>query len=142
MNTDPVIKEILVNAPAHKVWKALTDPVDMKNWYFPVEVFIPEPGFAFTFYGEKDDRQYPISCVILEAIPGKKLSYTWNYDDFPGETIVTFSMEEEYGQTRVQLIHEGLENISGEHKDASKENHAQGWESIIGSSLKEYVENR
>lgn len=141
MNTGPVIEEITVKAPASKVWKAITDPADMQNWYFPVERFDPEPGFEFKFYGEKDERKYPISCKIIAAEKDKSLSYTWSYDDFPAETIVTFDLFEEGWQTRIRLTHEGLEHIPEEHKEASRENHVEGWHQIIGSSLKEYVEN-
>jgi len=142
MKKEPVIKEILVNATATKVWKAITDKEDMKHWYFPVEEFRTELGFEFTLYGEKDDRKYPIACRIISVELNKKLSYTWNYRDFPAETIVTFELFEEGSQTKVRLTHEGLEKIPEKYKDASKENHREGWNHIIGSSLKEYAEKK
>lgn len=40
----PIIVEQKVNAPAQKVWKALTDIDEMKIWYFDIPDFIPKPG--------------------------------------------------------------------------------------------------
>jgi len=43
-----VIKEVILNASVPKVWKAITDRDDMKQWYFDIEEFRPEPGSSFT----------------------------------------------------------------------------------------------
>ena len=47
-NAEPVIKEVLLNAPASKVWKAITDKNEMKQWYFDLAEFKPEVGFEFS----------------------------------------------------------------------------------------------
>ena len=140
MQTDPVIKEVILNAPIEKVWGAITDKEEMKGWYFTIEEFKAQPGFPFKMYGEKKGIKFPISCIIREVQPMEKLSYTWSYDDFPAETLVTFELREQDGQTILRLTHQGLETIP-EHPDASVQNHIDGWEFIIGTSLKQYVEN-
>jgi uncharacterized protein YndB with AHSA1/START domain len=137
---EPLIKEVLVQAPVSRVWKAITDKDDMAQWYFKVPEFKAEVGFEFKFYGEDEQRQYPISLKVIEVVPGSKLAYTWNYDDFPGETVVTFELfDQGSGQTLVRLTHTGLEKLAA-HPRVSKENHMQGWNMIVGEQLKAFVE--
>ena len=93
MDHKPVILEILLNAPVKKVWKALTDKNEMKIWYFDLEEFKPEVGFKFHFTGgPSPDKQYLHLCEITEVIPEKKLSQTWRYDGYPGNSFLTFEL--------------------------------------------------
>lgn len=140
MEKGPVVKEVILNASVDKVWRAITDTKKMKEWYFNIEEFIAQPGFQFKMYGEKKGVKFPISCTVKEVEQNKKLSYTWNYDDFPAETLLIFELKENGDQTVLRLIHDGLENIPPGNTDVSVENHRDGWEFIIGTSLKQYVE--
>src|SRR5438105_12366882 len=47
--TDAVVVERTLNAPIAKVWKALTDVDQMRQWYFDLRKFRPEVGFEFEF---------------------------------------------------------------------------------------------
>src|SRR5258706_1074049 len=140
MVNEPLIKEVIVNAPASKVWKALTDKKEMKKWYFDIEDFKPKIGYSFKFYGEKEGKKFPTSCIITEVEKGKKIAYTWSYDEHPAITTVTFRLSDEGDKTKVRLTHEGLEKTPTGDRDFSRQSHQQGWESIIGTSLKRYVE--
>jgi uncharacterized protein YndB with AHSA1/START domain len=141
VNTEPVVKEVTVDAPAERVWKAITDKDEMKQWYFDIESFKPEVGFEFQFTGENEGRKFVHLCKILEVVPGKKLKHSWKYEGHPGESFVTFELFEENGKTRVRLTHEGLESFGG-GADFAKENFVAGWNEIIGTRLKEYVEKK
>lgn len=140
MQINQVTKEIILQASVETVWRAITDKEEMKRWYFTIDEFIPEPGFQFKLYGERKGIQYPISCTIREVQLNERLSYSWNYDDFPAETLVTFELEAKGAQTLLRFTHEGLEDIPNDGPDTSVRNHADGWDFIIGSSLKQYVE--
>jgi uncharacterized protein YndB with AHSA1/START domain len=135
----PVIKEVTVDAPVERVWKAITDKEDMKQWYFDLENFKAEVGFEFQFYGGDEETKYLHLCKITEVISGKKLSYSWRYDGQPGESFVTFELFNEGERTKVRLTHEGLETFPATPAFA-KENFVAGWDHIIGISLKEFVE--
>ena len=135
----PFIIERVFNAPVEVLWKAITDKNEMKQWYFDLKEFKAEPGFKFTFTGGKDDRQYLHLCEVKDVIPNKKLSYTWKYDNYPGESKVTFELFPENDKTRLKLTHEGLETFSANNPDFAKSNFAEGWTGIIGTSLKNYI---
>ena len=137
----PLIIEITCDAPVEKIWKAITDKNEMKQWYFDLANFKAEIGFEFQFYGgPAPERQYLHLCKVTEAVAGKKLTYSWRYDGYPGNSFVTFELFGEGNRTRVKLTHTGLETFPKENPDLDAANFVKGWKDIIGKSLKEYVE--
>lgn len=141
MKNEPIVIERTYDAPIEKVWKAITDKGDMKKWYFDLAEFKPEVGFEFQFEGGPDEGpKYLHLCKITEVIPNKKLTYSWRYDGYEGNSYVTFELFEEGGKTRIKLTHSGLETFPANVPDFAKENFAKGWTDIIGRSLKEFVE--
>jgi len=73
----PLVKEVLLNAPASKVWKAITNKDQMKKWYFDLAEFKPEVGFEFQFHAGDEKKQWLHLCKITEVAAGKKLTYSW-----------------------------------------------------------------
>jgi uncharacterized protein YndB with AHSA1/START domain len=141
MNHIPVTVEITYNAPPEKIWAALTSKEQMKQWYFDLADFRAEPGFTFQFYGEgKEGEKYLHRCAVQEAIANKKLSYTWRYDGYEGNSLVSFELFPEGDTTKLVLTHSGLETFPGTTKAFAKENFVEGWTHIINISLKDYLE--
>lgn len=141
MNNEPIVVGTVLHAPVWKVWEALTDNNKMKQWYFDLPAFKPEVGFQFQFTGGTEEHQYLHLCKITEAIPEKKLAYTWMYENVPVETVVSFELFEEAGnKTRIRLTHDGVENFPKNNPDFAKQNFIQGWTEIVNNSLKEFVE--
>lgn len=140
MTDQPFTIERTLNAPIARVWQAITGEHDMKQWYFTLPGFKAEVGYEFQFTGGPDDRQYLHLCKVTEVVPGSKLTYSWRYDGYAGNSFVTFELFDEGGKTRLKLTHAGLETFPADNKDLAKENFVAGWTEIIGTSLKEYLE--
>lgn len=141
MNDEPYVIERVYNAPVNKVWDALTQYDQMKQWYFDLPGFKPEVGYSFTFSGgPKDGKQYKHVCRITESIENQRLSYTWQYEGYPGQSEVIFELFSNGEQTRLVLTHKGLSNLDQTNKDFAASNFVAGWEHIIGKSLKGYLE--
>ena len=138
--TTPFVIERTYNAPVEKVWEAITDKEQMNQWYFDMPAFKPEVGAEFSFTGGTEEHSYLHLCKITEVIPYKKLAYSWRYDGYEGNSIVTFELFDEDGKTRVKLTHEGLETFPADNPDFAEGNFAQGWNYIIGTSLPSFVE--
>ncbi len=137
----PLIFETICIAPVENIWKAITDKDEMKKWYFDFTEFTAEIGFEFQFYGgPAPERQYLHLCKVTEVVARKKLTYSWRYDGYPGNSFVTFDLFGEGDRTRVKLTHAGLETFPNDNPDLDAANFAEGWKDIIGRSLKEYVE--
>ena len=142
METQPFIIERTFNSPTDKVWKAITDKNQMKQWYFDLAEFKPEVGFEFQFLAGNKTKKWLHLCKITEVIEGKKLTYSWRYDGYEGISYVTFELFEDGNQTRLKLTHEGLETFPSVVPEFAKENFIEGWNQIIGISLKEFVETK
>ncbi|PYL29526.1 MAG: hypothetical protein DMF45_05510 [Verrucomicrobia bacterium] len=50
---EAVVIERTFNAPVGRVWKALTDVEEMRQWYFNLKQFKAEVGFEFEFVVEQ-----------------------------------------------------------------------------------------
>jgi uncharacterized protein YndB with AHSA1/START domain len=140
MKDEPIIIERTYSSPIEKVWKAITDKNEMKQWYFDLNDFKPEVGFEFEFDGGNEDRVYTHLCKVTEVVIGKKITYSWRYKGYEGQSFVTFELFDEGKNTRVKLTHQGLETFPSDIPDFAKENFVEGWKDIIGRSLKEFVE--
>jgi len=140
MKSEPFVIERSYDAPIERVWKAITDKDQMKQWYFDIAEFEPKVGFEFSFVGENEGRKFVHLCEITEVEVDKKLAYSWRYEGYEGKSFVTFELFSEGDKTLVKLTHEGLETFPANNPDFAKENFAGGWSYIIGTSLKEFVE--
>lgn len=141
MSNEAFVIEKVYNAPAAKVWKAITDVKEMKQWYFDLADFKAEPGFEFTFTAGPEDKLYTHICKVTEVVQGKKLTYTWRYEGYEGNSTVSFELFPEGEKTRLKLTHTGLESFpSAKDPNFAKESFAAGWTEIIGKNLKDFVE--
>ena len=140
-NSEPVIFECTFNISVVKVWEALTNRDQMKQWYFDLKEFKPEVGFEFSFNGGPPDKVYIHVCKITEAEYCKKITYSWRYEGYEGISYVTFELfAGGENQTRLKLTHTGLETFPANNPDLAKHNFVAGWTDIIGRSLKEYLD--
>lgn len=137
--TEPLIVERTFNAAIAQVWHALTDSEAIRCWYFDLKEFEPRVGFEFQFVVDHEGHTYDHRCRITEVVPQKKLAYSWRYAGYEGDSLVTFELFAEGDRTRVKLTHEGLETFP--HLPSfARENFLRGWTHIVGSDLKEHVE--
>lgn len=140
----PFIIEKVYNAPVSLVWKAITDKEEMKQWYFPdLDQFKAEVGNTFELTAGKT-TQYIHLCKVTEVIENKKISYTWKYKGYEGNSIVTFELfPEGSNKTKLRLTHGGLETFpSAVNPDFARESFAKGWGSFIDIRLREFVERK
>ena len=137
--TEAIILERTFNAPVARVWKALTDVDQMREWYFDLKEFKPQVGLEFEFIVEHEGNRYHHLCKVTEVVPEKKIAYTWRYKGEPGDSLVTFKLFPEHDKTRLKLTHTGIETFPKTPAYARK-NFEAGWTAIIGSELKQFVE--
>jgi uncharacterized protein YndB with AHSA1/START domain len=138
MSKQPFIIEQVYNVPVINVWEAITDNRQMKKWYFQIQDFKPIVGFEFSFSGGANG-EYKHLCKVTEAIPGRKLTYSWRYEGYPGNSFVSLELFEEGEKTKLKLTHAGLESFKEAGSDFQPEKFAKGWIYILGSSLKGFL---
>lgn len=140
MKHEPLVIERVFQSPVSRVWKAITETDQIRQWSFNMVEFRPEPGFEFKFEGGKDDIVFHHVCKVVEVIPEKKLSYSWRYEGYEGNSLVTIELFAEGVGTRLRLTHSGLETFPQDSTDFARENYQEGWNQIIGTSLKGFLE--
>jgi uncharacterized protein YndB with AHSA1/START domain len=139
MEKEPITVERLFNAPVLKVWKAISDKDEMKKWYLDLPAFKAEVGFEFEFYGGgTPEKQYLHKCKVMTVVPGKKLAYSWRFEGYRGDSLVTFELFEEEKGTRLKLTHEGIHTFP-DTKEFSRENF-EGWNYLVNIVLKDFLE--
>jgi uncharacterized protein YndB with AHSA1/START domain len=136
---EAIIVERTFDAPVGRVWTALTDVNEMRQWYFDLKEFRPEIGFEFEFVVEHEGNSYHHLCKITEVIPQKKIAYTWRYKGEPGDSLVTFELSPDGDRTQLKLTHTGIETFPKTPAYARK-NFETGWNTIIDSELRQFVE--
>jgi uncharacterized protein YndB with AHSA1/START domain len=134
-------KNIVIDASPEVVFRAITDQVELTNWFPDQAILEPKLGgkVKFSFYKDKEreHREFDFfpEGTIIEFIQNKKVSYTWqepNTPDFP-RTVVTWELEEiENNKTRVKLLHTGFES-------GKLFKHDEGWSYFL-YQLQKYCE--
>lgn len=139
MSSQPIVVEKVINAPVSRVWKAITDKTQMKEWYFNIAAFEPRVGFEFQFEGGTEERTYVHLCKITEVIVEKKLVHTWAYKGYEGMSVVTWELTDMGSKTKVKLTHAGLDTFP-KIDDFKRGNFEEGWNSIVLTGLPGFVE--
>lgn len=126
-----VLEEFLPYPPA-TVWRLLTSPDLMGRWLMKPTGFAPEVGNRFTYQttpaGAWDGT---IQCEVLEVVPCERFSYAWRGGDAANsgygsklDTIVSWTLSESGGGTRLVLRHSGFELPRNE---TAYTNMGKGW---------------
>lgn len=136
MNTNSIEKQIEIEAPVARVWRALTDHVEFGKW-FGAELDGPflvgettagqinNPGCA--------QIRWEATVVRMEA--QKLFSYTWHpYAVDPGTdyskeppTLVEFRLSASKGGTLLTVTESGFDAIPAGRRAEALRMHGQGW---------------
>jgi uncharacterized protein YndB with AHSA1/START domain len=116
-----------------KVWEALTDINKINQWFFKLEDFKAELGFAFSFSGNDNGVKVTHECVITELIPEQKLSYSFIYQGYPQKSTVSFALFPEGEKTKLVLVHSDLEILSKGSPQFGRHKFLGGWTYLVNS---------
>lgn len=141
MSQDFIAKaEITINAPAAKVWEALTNPEMIKQYLFGTEAVSDwQVGSSITYKGVWQGKPYEDKGKILELEPEKLLVSTYwssmgGKEDKPENyNKVTYELFPQGSQTRLKIVQDN--NPSDESKQHSEKN----WNMVLGQ-LKQLLE--
>ena len=140
MDTLTLKTQITFNAPIAEVWKGLTDPAIVKQYFFGTDLKSDfKAGSRITFSGEWEGHKYEDGGTILEIDPPKLLKYTYwssmmGLEDKPENYYnITYELSESESVTTLVIIQDGVKNQ--EAKDHSEQN----WQSVF-DGLKKILE--
>ncbi|HEX3369234.1 MAG TPA: SRPBCC domain-containing protein [Candidatus Cybelea sp.] len=134
---DTIVKEISIDAPAAKIFAALTEPAQLTQWWGEegkyrveqMEADLRVGGRWQTTGTSSDGRRFVVEGVYREIDPPRILAYTWAHDwgdADRAETLVRFDLTERGGSTLVKVTHSGFADPQ------SRDDHARGWTIVLG----------
>ncbi len=136
-----VSRSIVVNAPASRVWQALTRPELVKRYLFGTDMAADwRVGGAITYRGQWQGKAYEDKGTVLVYEPEKRLRSTYfsslsGLEDRPENyNTVTYELSEAGGRTTLTLSQDN--NPSPE----SAEHSGKNWEMVL-EGLKKVVES-
>ena len=143
MSKIPVVVERTLAAPMDKVGVALTNLAEMKQWYFPqLTAFEPRVGFETQFTITMHEVDYPHLWRVTEVQPGKRITYSWKYGGYSGESFVTFELSPAATGTHLTLTHRDLETFEPDKNPMMvRSNFVMGW-NHFGDSLMSYSQKQ
>jgi uncharacterized protein YndB with AHSA1/START domain len=89
-------KEVVFDVPRREVWKALTDPRSLEDWFAnEVELDLTEGGEAVFRWANGEERR----ATITELEPDERLAFAWE-----DEGDVEFTLDDADGGTRLTVV--------------------------------------
>ena len=134
---DTIVKEISIDAPAAKIFSALTEPDQLTQWWGEegkyhveqMEADVRVGGRWRTTGTSSDGRPFAVEGVYREIDPPRVLVYTWAHDwgeNDAAQTLVRFDLTERGGSTLVKVTHSGFADSQ------SRDDHDRGWTVVLG----------
>lgn len=147
---DEIVSEIDIAAPPERVFRALIDASELKQWFAspeaPVKFWEMDPRVdgAYRYATEKASlvvngvSEFECHGHITEFEPPRVLAYTWYanwHDDSTRRTLVRWELSPTQAGTHVRVTHSGLANLPIARKD-----YRGGWPGVV-ENLKAFIEH-
>lgn len=135
---DEVRREVVIEAPQERVWRAITEPDELVRW-FPDKIAEVDlrPGGAIRI--EWQDGEFDDGTVDVLAQPSR-FAFRWHGAGFDSpETLVEFTLEAVGDGTRVVVVESGFSKVREEKRSAAWQDNDGGWAKELGE-LKAYLE--
>ncbi len=132
MDKITIERSIWINAPRERVWQAVSDPVQIAQWFAPGAVFSINSNRISVRIGETD-----MEVAVIETIDPPRQLTTRNLPEMNLAT--TYLLEEENGGTRFTVIESGLETLSEDERQKHLEQDSNGWVMAL-ENLKAFVD--
>ena len=146
---DAIVSEIFIAAPPERVFQALVDAREVRQWWTskqcPIESFALDARLGGRWSYDTSHSGLTVNGVskfhcegeVLEFDPPRRLAYSWiaNWHDQPNRrTVVRWELFPSAKGTLVKMTHSGLAELPKARGDYSG-----GWPGLV-ESLKNFVE--
>jgi uncharacterized protein YndB with AHSA1/START domain len=146
MVTDRIEREIVVAAPAERLWGVLTRPEHIGRWFEGMDVELDlRPGGTMVLTSQEFGK---FQAIVDQVEPPRLFAYRWaRHPDTPVSegtaTRVEFTLTPQGDGTRVRVAESGFASTDAVKVDQARhaEANSQGWRQVLGS-LQRYVEQR
>ena len=111
--TTPTDREIrmerIFNAPRERVWRAMTDPALVAQWWgrgnkLVIEKDEPVRGGRWRYVEHSDHGVHGFEGRYREVVPPERSVRTFEWDGMPGHVIIETATLEDLGDGRTKLV--------------------------------------
>jgi uncharacterized protein YndB with AHSA1/START domain len=143
-------REILIDAPVDVVWRAVTEPEQVRRWFADEVDMEAKAGYegSLTFNDKATNRSLSFQVTVQSVQPVRSLSYRWLHPQGAAavegnSTLVEFTLTPEGDGTRLHVVESGLERMGWpqEQQDTFVDEHTHGWVTYL-AHLRELVERQ
>jgi uncharacterized protein YndB with AHSA1/START domain len=144
---DTIEKHILINAPAETVYRIITEPGQITQWFTDAADLEPIPGGEGTliFADRATTQRMAVKLTVQAAEPPHRFCFRWAYPDGeqPREDnslLVEFTLTPEGTGTRLTVTETGFAALGKPEQDKADyyQDHDKGWDNHL-ASLQNYV---
>jgi uncharacterized protein YndB with AHSA1/START domain len=146
-STDRIEKQLTVDAPRARVWRALTDVRQFNAWFGSALTGVFTAGAEVS--GKLTFRNYEhvTMTIWIETMePERSFSFRWHpYAieagvDYSAEptTLVTFTLEDASGGTRLTIVESGFDAIPESRRAKAFSMNSAGWDGQ-GKNLQKFL---
>lgn len=132
---------ITLNATPERVWKALTDPAEIKQYLFGTDAHSDfKKGSTITYTGEWEGKKYEDKGVIVDVEPNRLLHTTYfssmsGKEDRPENYANVYYRIEPAGHQTILTI------VQDNNPDEKSRDHSQANWNMVLMSLKKLIES-
>ena len=126
-----------INAPADRVFRALTDAGEITRWFASAAESDARTGgrYRYEYVFADASRNHTTEGEYRELAPGQTVRYSWPAGHARVPTEVAFRLSSKGDATELTLVHSGWTPET----EASMKEHDMGWGFFLGN-LKTYLE--
>ncbi|HEY8587256.1 MAG TPA: SRPBCC domain-containing protein [Rhodanobacter sp.] len=124
------------NAPVGRVYAAWSTADQVRRWFAPGDMSVPESEVDFRVGGnyrivmqEPDGQRHIVGGVYREIVENERIAFSWSWEGSEVTTEVQVHFKAAGEQTDLTLIHR--EFATSEARD----HHQQGWEGCLANLL-------
>ena len=122
--------ERIFNAPRERVWRAMTDPKLVAQWWgrgnkLVVERMEVERGGHWRFVEHAPDGTHGFEGRFSEVSPPERVVQTFEWDGMPGHVALETAMLEDLGDGRTRLVNTSL-FMTAEDRDGMMQSGMEG----------------
>jgi len=132
-----------INVPTDRVYDAWTDPAQLRQWFGPENVRTRNISADVRVGGKyrwdltsPEGEEMSAFGEYKELVPGKKIVFTWTWDDDEAwenrTSVVTIELFQRRNGTELRLKHEQLPS------EESRDRHNEGWNNLL-DRLEEFL---
>jgi len=124
----PIESDIVIDAPAEVVWRTITEPDQIVQWFADRVELNARPGGA----GVLDFTTMSEDLVVETVDRPHRFSFRWGEDK---KMLVEFTLVAEAAErTRLRVVETGLDDLAwpDERKVAYVDDHNEGWAHHFG----------